>query len=122
MHALNTALSRVILLPACALPLLLAAPSLRAQASEAAEILRLSGVKGGMIVHLGCGDGRLTAALHPNDRYTVHGLEADSAQVPAAREYVRSRGLYGPVSIEHWRGATLPYVDHLINLLVVEKP
>ncbi len=31
--------------------------------AEAQQILAMSGVRGGLIVHLGCGDGRLTAAL-----------------------------------------------------------
>ena len=49
--------------------------------SRAKEILDTTGVKGGIVVHLGCGDGKLTAALRTNDRYTVHGLEADPAKV-----------------------------------------
>ena len=42
-------------------------------------ILEASGVKGGLVVHLSCGDGRLTAELRPNDRYQVHGLDRDAA-------------------------------------------
>ena len=30
-------------------------------------------------------------------------------------------GLYGPVSIDQWDGRRLPYVDNLVNLLVVEQ-
>ncbi len=33
---------------------------------QAEEILKESGVKGGFVVHIGCGDGRLTAALCAN--------------------------------------------------------
>ena len=32
-------------------------------AEEARQILAATGVKGGLVVHIGCGDGRLTAAL-----------------------------------------------------------
>ena len=32
-------------------------------AGEARQILDAAGVKGGLVVHLGCGDGALTAAL-----------------------------------------------------------
>jgi len=42
----------------------------------AREILAVTGVRGGLIVHLGCGDGRLTAALHADDAYLVQGLAA----------------------------------------------
>ena len=45
-------------------------------AATAKKILDSTGVDGGIVVHLGCGDGRLTTALRANDRYTVHGLDA----------------------------------------------
>ncbi|MEA3225187.1 MAG: hypothetical protein U9Q07_04490 [Planctomycetota bacterium] len=34
-----------------------------AQGKQAGRILAETGVKGGLVVHLGCGDGKLTAAL-----------------------------------------------------------
>ncbi|MBN2475366.1 MAG: PQQ-binding-like beta-propeller repeat protein [Pirellulales bacterium] len=89
---------------------------------SAETLLESTGVEGGIIVHLGCGDGRLTAALRADERYTVHGLQTDPAAVEPARESIRLRGLYGPVSIEHMAGATLPYVDNLANLVVAEEP
>lgn len=46
-------------------------------AERAAEILQGSGVTGGLIVHLGCGDGRLTAALSAGGNFVVQGLDAD---------------------------------------------
>ena len=48
---------------------------------EARRILDATGIKGGLIVHLGCGDGKLTAALHVNDGCLVHGLDADFARL-----------------------------------------
>ncbi|MGB2864073.1 MAG: PQQ-binding-like beta-propeller repeat protein [Sedimentisphaerales bacterium] len=84
------------------------------------EILDTTGVQGGIVVHLGCGDGMLTAALCANDCYTVHGLEADPAKVAEARKYIREQGVYGPVSIERHSGSSLPYSDNLINLVVVQ--
>ncbi|MEW5941164.1 MAG: class I SAM-dependent methyltransferase, partial [Chloroflexota bacterium] len=86
----------------------------------AREILTTTGVKGGLVVHLGCGDGRLTAALRADERYTVHGLDTDPANVEAARAHVASLGLYGPVSVERLAGAALPYTDNLVNLVVAE--
>ena len=35
--------------------------------TQAKEILDTSGVQGGIVVHLGCGDGKLTAALRASD-------------------------------------------------------
>jgi len=86
----------------------------------AGEILEATGVKGGLVVHLGCGDGRLTAALHANDRYLVHGLDADGKNVDSARRHIRSLGLYGKASVQQLRGRRLPYGENMVNLLVAE--
>lgn len=86
----------------------------------AKEILDTTGVQGGIVVHLGCGNGTLTAALRPNDRYTVHGLEANPAKVAEARRYIHEQEVYGPVSVERHSGSSLPYSDNLVNLVVVQ--
>ncbi len=46
---------------------------------EAAEILKTTGVQGGLVVHLNCGDGKLAAALGAHERLVVHGL-AETAE------------------------------------------
>ena len=86
----------------------------------AKEILDATGVQGGIVVHLGCGDGTLTAALRADDCYTVHGLEADPAKVVEARSYIREQGVYGPVSVERHSGSSLPYSENLVNMVVVQ--
>ncbi len=91
-----------------------------ARAEDARQILSSTGVRGGLVVHLGCGDGRLTAALRSGDAYLVHGLDASSENVAAAREHVRSLGLYGKVAIDQLAGPDLPYAENLVNLLVAE--
>ncbi len=96
------------------LVLLLAAGGPSAQ--DAAEA---SGIQGGLVVHVGCGDGESTARLRVNDRYLVHGLDADPENVEKARRRLRSQGLYGPVSVDRFDGARLPYADNLVNLVVV---
>ncbi|MHC4495331.1 MAG: methyltransferase domain-containing protein, partial [Planctomycetota bacterium] len=53
---------------------------------QARQILEASNIKGGLIVHVGCGDGKLTAALHADESYLVHGLETDGDKVRQARE------------------------------------
>ena len=87
---------------------------------KAAMILQATGVKGGLIVHIGCTDGRLTAALRASDAYLVHGLEVDKAKVDKARKHIESLGLYGPVCVEEIRSERLPYIDNLVNLVVSE--
>jgi len=86
----------------------------------ARQILEATGVQGGVVVHLGCGDGRLTAALRSGDRLLVQGLDADAGKVRAARKHIRSLGLYGPVSVDRLAGGRLPYIDNLVNLVVAE--
>jgi len=95
------------------------APAWAAPAEEAKAILGATGVRGGVVAHLGCGDGKLTAALHANDSYLVHGLDVDAANVAAARKHIRSLGLYGSVSVEVFDDERLPYADDLVNLVVV---
>ncbi len=85
----------------------------------AQQLIKASGVRGGLVVHLGCGDGKLTAALHVDDRYVVQGLDTAAAEVDAARQHIRDLGLHGPVSADRLVGQKLPYADNLVNLLVV---
>lgn len=86
---------------------------------QAREILAASGVQGGLIVHVGCGNGVLTSALRANDRYLVHGLDRDPKHVEAARQQIQSLGLYGGVSVASWDGRRLPYIENFVNLIVV---
>ena len=88
---------------------------------QAASILDATGVRGGLIVHLGCSDGRLTAALRASGAYLVHGLATDPAHVAQARATIRSRGLYGPVSADRLTGNHLPYVTNSVNLVVADE-
>ena len=88
--------------------------------ARAAEIVRAAGASGGLCVHLGCGDGRLTAELSSGGRFLVHGLDRERAAVEKARTLLRERGLYGQVWAERYDAARLPYAEHLVNLLVAE--
>jgi outer membrane protein assembly factor BamB len=85
---------------------------------EAKQILDATGVKGGLIVHVGCGDGKLTAALHASDSYLVHGLDTNPKNVAKARNYVQSLGIYGRVSFDTFDGKSLPYIDNLASLII----
>jgi outer membrane protein assembly factor BamB len=88
----------------------------------AAEIIAGAGVPGGLCVHLGCGDGSLTANLSAEGRFLVHGLDPDAAAVDAAARLIRSRGIYGQVWAEAYSGEHLPYTENLVNLVVADDP
>lgn len=89
--------------------------------SDAQDVLAASELTGGFVVHLGAGDGTMTAALCRDESVQVHGLVHDAAEVESARANIRERGLYGNVSIDLLVGAQLPYVDNLVNVLVVNE-
>lgn len=84
------------------------------------QIQDATGVKSGLIVHVGCGDGKLTAALHANESCLVHGLDRNVQTVKSARQYIRKLGIYGPVSVDEFDGKHLPYAENLVNLVVAE--
>lgn len=110
----------IVCLLAMSSTLLIARPQQKTQEQEARQILHTTGVKGGLVVHIGCGDGKLTAALCANDSYLVHGLDADVKNVEKAREYISSLGIYGKVSVGKLSSDRLPYIDNLVNLIVAE--
>ena len=87
---------------------------------QAAQLLRQTQVRGGLIVHSGCGNGSLTLALRQSDSFQVHGLEADPALVEQARSTIRNAGLYGEVSVIQHAEPQLPYVDNSVNLLIAD--
>jgi outer membrane protein assembly factor BamB len=89
-------------------------------ANDASTILEKSGVKGGLVVQLGIGDGSMTAGLRANDSYLVQGLDTDAAKVAKVREAIFAKGGYGPVSVDRFDGKALPYVDNFVNLIVAE--
>ena len=78
--------------------------------------------KEGVVVHLGCRDGTKTAALRLDERFLVHGLDADPANVAKARAHVRSLGLYGPVAVDVFDGANRGLVVAEIELESEDQP
>lgn len=82
------------------------------------EIRAAAGFHGGLVAHIGCGDGRLTLALQAGGGTTVHGLDADPQVVASARQFITRQGKYGFVSVEQLRGSRLPYANELVNLVV----
>lgn len=123
MKLINSSYGVQIVLAVALVCTFVALPSTLGAESEndaARSILQETNVPGGLIVHVGCGDGRLTAALRISKQYVVHGLDADPANVEKARQHVRSRRLYGPVSVDVLNGSRLPYADNLVNLVMVD--
>ena len=91
-----------------------------ALAEPAADILKQAGVTGGLVVHIGCGDGTLTAALRAGEGYVVQGLDASAENVAKARKTISDKGLTGQVTARVFDGKTLPYRDNMVNLVVAD--
>lgn len=96
-------------------------PLLADDLREARDLVLGSGVQGGLVAHVGCGDGLRTAALRVSERYIVQGLQRDADRASAARARLLGEGAPGAVTAIRWDGERLPYADHLVNLLVIES-
>lgn len=89
------------------------------KAELADEIIQAAGLRGGLIVQVGCSDPEFLASLRQNDAFLVHALDTDAEIVSKAREAIKARGLYGPISVDTFDGKNLPYAENLVNLVVV---
>ena len=89
---------------------------------SAVEMVKDSGIRGGGGVHVGCGDGKLTASLRVDDSLVVQGLDRDPANAERARQHFHSLGLGGHLTASIFDGRRLPYADTLVNLLFVSDP
>ena len=109
----------LVLWMSCTLSVVLAQPQSYAQ--QARHILDATNVKGGLIVHLDCGDGRLTAALCANERHLVYGLGVNMADVSKARQTAARAGLSERVWVDCLENDRLPFAESMVNLLVSEN-
>ncbi len=94
-------------------------PAATAEGASPADILDAAKLKGGLIAVLGCEDPALLTGLRASDAYVVHGLDRDAAKVAAARKHIGEAGAYGPVTAGLLRGGKLPFVDDVVNAVVV---
>ncbi len=117
---MRTALYRMVLLFVCPTAASTAADVYLPESPSTEEVVRAVDLLGGLVVHVGCGDGKLTASLPTSENVVVQGLDRSAAAVDAARRHIQSKRLYGRVSVRRWQGGSLPYNDNLVNLLVMQ--
>ncbi len=86
--------------------------------ARAQSIIRKTGTEGGLIVQVGCSDGKLLEALRESGNHVVHGLDRSVETVRTCRRYLRSRDTYGPVSVRQWTGNSLPLVRNTVDLVI----
>ena len=101
--------------------LLAGMPPAIANSDTAKRLLERSRTKGGLVVHVGCGDGRLGIAIAEEEAHVVvHGLDSDPADVLVARKQMLGTSAANRLSIEPWSGDSLPHAANLVNLLIVD--
>jgi len=90
-----------------------------AYAVAAKEIIRRTGVTEGYCLDLGCADGRLTLALARRTKLQIYAVDAQEANVRAARQLLDAAGLYGVRATVHQADpAKLPYPSWFADLIV----
>jgi len=86
---------------------------------SAADILNTSGFTGGLIVCIGCDNPEFLAELGDNNSCLIHAVDTDPAKIARARAALREKKLYGKISVDTFSGKHLPYVDNVVNLIVI---
>ena len=72
------------------------------------ELAGLEGIRVGLWVHLGCGNGRIVAAMARGGGTVAHGVDTGMRLVTDARAYLRSKGLSGAASVDLFAPHRLP--------------
>jgi hypothetical protein len=95
-------------------------PAVSTADDSVAEALEQSGVHGGLVVVVGCEAPDVLTDLSRRGPYLVHGLDTRQGRVERAREQILGQGLVGRVSVSTWDGKRLPFVDNVVNLVLVQ--
>ena len=86
------------------------------------EILRLSGVREGYCLDLGCGDGQLAYELAKRTDLTIFAIDDNLANVQTARRKLAAAGLYGDrVTVHHGSLQATAYPQYFANLVVSSR-
>ena len=89
--------------------------------ARARDPLSASGVEGGLVVHVG-GDNAQRLTAWAAEGFVVQGLSRDPSVVAKMRRHLQAAGKFGRVSVGPFDGTRLPYVDSLVNVLVISEP
>ncbi len=90
-----------------------------AHSQTAQTIINATGIKQGVCVHLGTGDGSLTTELTNSGKMYVAGIAVTETELQATRSKILQKGLMGLVSVEKPKTINvLPFASGAINLFV----
>lgn len=83
------------------------------------DLLQDETLRPGLCVVVGCGNAEALVDSQLNGKYVVQGVCADKNKAGAIREELVAKGVYGKISVTQVVGNRLPYVDNLVNVIVV---
>lgn len=89
-----------------------------AEQLDAKALIEAAGIKGGLIVVIGCDRPEFLADMRGAGPYLVHGLDSEAETVAVARRHLLKKGVYGPVTVSRLKDEQLPYADGLVNGVV----
>jgi outer membrane protein assembly factor BamB len=79
-------------------------------------------IEGGLVVCIG-GDALESVSSDWNKPGCIfHCLETSEARISSLRKRILDEGCHGKVSVARFDGRHLPYINHLVNLLLIEGP
>ena len=87
--------------------------------TTAHHLIETSDIDGGLVVLVGLDDPDQLAGMQLGDSYIIHGLDTDPAKVAVARKKIAAAGQYGRISVTQFDGNILPYVNNLVNLIII---
>ena len=87
------------------------------------KILKATGVREGICLVLGSGEGRLAHALAAATRLRVIGVDTDKGAIDRGRQALSKAGVYGArVALHHVKSLSkLPFTGNIANLVVSER-
>ena len=82
------------------------------------DVLEITKQPGGLAVVIGGDDAKMPAELVARG-YVVQSLDDDEQKIAEAKRFFSSAGVHGRATAIEFDGKHLPYVDNLVNLLVL---
>lgn len=105
---------KLLLCAAC-----VAVPSIALQAGPAGNRQETANIPTGLVVCIGCDQPESLIGLCSNTDCIVQGIDRSAETVKRAREQIRKKGVYGKITAQQLLEDRLPYIDNLVNTIVI---
>ncbi len=96
-------------------------PAVRCFAGTAEHVRTTTNARRGLSVCVGCADPKVLTDLWQDGYGLVEGVDRDATAVEQAQDYLRKKGVYGKITARQLNDPKLPYIDNLVNTIVVRN-